>query len=114
MQSSSDAINHPWLSALSPLNLFRSRRVFNVPAHLSVKKVAEILLFLNPEQSTLVLTNSAIECKNTDSIESVFSTFMLNKSIAEQHQNILDLNFNIEQLQSAISHEVDPLDLSHV
>ena len=49
MQYGVDSTSHPWLSALSPQNFFRSRRVFNVPAHLTVKKVAEILLQLNPE-----------------------------------------------------------------
>lgn len=110
---STDSLAHPWLSALSPLNLYRSRRVFNVPAHLSVKKVAEILLFLAPEQQTLQLTNSAISFKSTDSIESVFSTFMLNKT-AQQHQNILNLNFNADNLQAAISTEEDLMDVSRV
>jgi hypothetical protein len=39
--------SHPWLNALSPQNYFRSRPVFFVPSHLTVRKAAEILLYLN-------------------------------------------------------------------
>lgn len=42
-----EPIVHPWLNLYSPQNFYRARRVFNVPAHLSIKKVSEILLYLN-------------------------------------------------------------------
>jgi hypothetical protein len=80
MQSALDATSHPWLSALSPQNFFRSRRVFNVPAHLTVKKISEILLHLNPEQQGgIALTNNSFELTSTDTIESVFDKFMSDK-----------------------------------
>lgn len=53
-----DTVNHPWVNQLSPFNYFRSRNVFMVPSHLTIKKIAEILLYLNPENNNLVLMNS--------------------------------------------------------
>jgi hypothetical protein len=80
MQSALDSTSHPWLSAQSPQNFFRSRRVFNVPAHLTLKKITEILLQLNPEQQNgIALTNNSFIIKNTDTIESVFDKFMSDK-----------------------------------
>lgn len=44
---------HPWLNYISPLNFYRSRPIFFVPAHLTVRKAAEILLCLNPDKQAI-------------------------------------------------------------
>lgn len=88
-----EPIVHPWLNIFSPQNYYRARRVFNVPAHLSIGKVSEILLYLNPDQSGLSLTNSLVKFEMTDTVQSVYDKLMSDKKSAEQLQNILDLNF---------------------
>lgn len=107
---------HPWLSALSPQNFYRSRRVFFVPAHLTVKKAAEILLHLNSEQSAVALTSDKTgEFEKTDSMQSVYDKFMSDKKQAEAYHNILDLNFITEALTDDVLIEEDPADIvSHV
>ncbi len=110
-----DTQNHPWLSGQTPQNFFRSRRVFHAPAHLSVKKIAEILLFINPEDKTFNLTNSQVTFNMSDSIQSVFDNFMQDKKQSEKFQNILDLNFYTEHLTSNTLIDDDPTDIfSHV
>lgn len=44
LTSLSTECRHPWVSAASPFNLFRSSPVYMVPAHLPIKTVAQILL----------------------------------------------------------------------
>lgn len=39
-----------------------------VPSHLTVKKVSEILLFLNPASDQLTLTNKAVKFEMNESI----------------------------------------------
>ena len=44
LTSLSTECRHPWVSAASPFNLFRSSPVYLVPAHLTIKTVTQILL----------------------------------------------------------------------
>jgi len=39
-----------------------------VPSHLTMKKVAEILLYLNPSSDSLSLTNSYVKFQMTETI----------------------------------------------
>lgn len=51
---------HPWIKQLSPMNLFRSRPVFFVPSHLTIRKATEILMLLNNEQTSLNFSASQV------------------------------------------------------
>ena len=51
MFSVGEASLHPWLNQHTCQNYFRARRVFNVPAHLTVSKMADVLLYLKPKST---------------------------------------------------------------
>lgn len=106
-----DTQSHPWLSPHSCQNFFRSRRVFHVPAHLSVQKVAELLLYLNEEQKRLKLTHSEVQVKNEDSLQSVYDKFMSQPLVAKANNNILNLSFDTNELDVSILVEEFPADV---
>jgi hypothetical protein len=40
-----DEALHPWVNSMNSYNLFRSRSVFMVPSHLTMKQITETLLY---------------------------------------------------------------------
>ena len=90
---------HPWVSAASPFNLFRSNPVYMVPAHLSIKTVAQILLKREGEAGiSAAFASAPITDLAELTVEQVYSRFLENQSSAEELNRILDLKYDRQQV----------------
>jgi len=102
-QLSSKAQNiHPWIDNLTPFNLFRSRPVFMVPSHIQVKTMAKILLKQGVALSTAAVTDGDL---GEMTLEDVYAKFANDLTHSEQANNILDFEFDGENLLQVADEE---------
>jgi hypothetical protein len=94
---------HPWIEGINAYNLYRSRPVFMVPSHIQVKTLAKILL-----KQGVVLSASAITDDDISelTVEAVYAKFASDLGRSERANNILDLEFEGDQLMAGAEEQI--------
>ena len=80
-----------------PFNIFRSRPVFMVPSHISIKNLSQILLRAG---ASLTAKHNKKEL-SAETIEQAFEEYTRDLKVSERSNNILDLEFDIEKVYSS-------------
>ena len=93
LTSLSQECKHPWVSSLSPFNMYRSDPVYQVPAHLTVKTACQILLKREGDNG-IEATFKSLENLADMTIDAVFKQFLEDSEKAEEFNSILDFSYD--------------------